>query len=79
MTVPQIQPGYRFVLRHDVDRFPHFIARKGATGTVTDVERDGTIVALMDQHIDGAEEWENRVWWESDFLTDTSPLDAASL
>jgi hypothetical protein len=73
-----IQPGYRFVLKDDVDRFPYFVAKQGMTGTVTDVELDGTIIALMDQHIDGADEWENHIWWEGDFLNDTLPLDSGS-
>jgi hypothetical protein len=78
MTQVQIQLGYRFVLRHDVDRFPDFIASEGTTGTVTDVESDGTIIVLMDQHIDGAEKWDNHVWWENEFLNDTLPFNSVS-
>jgi hypothetical protein len=74
MTHVQIQPGYRFRLRRDIDRFPDFLVREGATGTVTEVTEDGVIVALMDRHIHGAEEWDNHVWWDSGFLDDTLPL-----
>jgi hypothetical protein len=74
MTHVQIRPGYRFTLRHDVDRFPDFLVRKGTTGTVTEVRNDGTVIALMDQRIEGAEPWDNHVWWESDFLDDTLKL-----
>lgn len=73
-----IQPGYQFTLRRDVDRFPDFVARKGMTGTVVSVLQDGTIAARMDQHLDGAEEWDNEIWWQPDrheeFLADTAPL-----
>jgi len=75
MTHVQIQPGYRFRLRRDIDRFPDFIVRKGATGTVTRA-RNGAVFALMDQHIHGAEEWDNHVWWDSGFLDDTLPLNS---
>jgi hypothetical protein len=74
----QIQPGYRFALRHDVERFSDFIVRKGATGIVTGIERDGTVIALMDEHIDGTEFWDNHVCSENDFLDDTLPLNSNS-
>lgn len=32
-------PGARVVLVHNVDRYPHFMARAGMTGTVTDRRR----------------------------------------
>jgi hypothetical protein len=70
-----IRPGYRFMLRRDVDRFPDFLVRKGATGTVVRA-RNGAVIALMDQIIQGAEEWDNHVFWERDFLDDTLPLDS---
>lgn len=73
----KIQPGYRFTLRHDVDRYPDFVARQGNTGTVTAVQADGLIVARMDNHIEGAEQWDNELWWNDDgsgFLDDTVPL-----
>ena len=69
-----VRPGYRFRLRRDVDRFPDFLVRKGATGTVISA-RSGAVVALMDDVIQGAEEWENHVIWERDFLDDTLPLE----
>jgi len=72
----QIQPGYRFILRHDVDRFPDFIARSGISGTVAEVENDGTVIAVMEETIRGAEYYDNKVWWETGFLEDTLPLDS---
>jgi hypothetical protein len=51
----------RVRLRHDVDRYPHFLARAGATGTVT--TDDDVFTVRMDEHIDGAEEWDNEIVW----------------
>ena len=59
--------GSRIRLRHDIDRFPHFIARKGSTGVVTRSD-DDLFSVKMDEHIDGAEEWGNEVMWTDDFL-----------
>lgn len=74
----RIQTGYRFALRHDVDRFPDFCAKRGMTGTVSRIQDDGLVCARMDQQIDGAQEWDNEVWWQNgipEFLDDTTPLD----
>lgn len=55
-----IEVGQRYALTADVERFPHFIARKGATGTVTDTQPQ--LVALtLDEPLAGAEEWDNAV------------------
>lgn len=54
--------GSRWRLKHDVDRFPHFVAPAGATGTVTDTY--GAHISLkLDEHLPGAETWENEVVW----------------
>lgn len=37
MHTPEPFPGLRGVLRHDVDRYPHYIARKGDVYVVSDV------------------------------------------
>ena len=56
--------GQRVRLRHDVDRFPHFIAAAGSTGTVVDVAGDMSIFAVrLDEPLAGAEEWDNEVHW----------------
>lgn len=76
-----IPVGYRFALRRDVDRFPNFVAKQGMTGTVTVAHEDGLITAKMDNHIPGAEEWRNELWWDhgsAAFLDDTVPLDCDS-
>jgi hypothetical protein len=57
--------GTKVRLRHDVDRYPHFIAPKGATGTVTKVD-DEVLIVSMDQPISGAEDWDNEVHWFDD-------------
>jgi hypothetical protein len=54
--------GDRITLIDEVDRFPHFIASKGAKGTVEFTEAD-TICISMDDHIDGCEEWDNEIVW----------------
>ena len=69
------EPGYRFKLTRDVERFPHFVAKEGSTGTVT-VNDDNGVCAKMDQPFDGAREWDNEIQWESlfDFIDDIDPL-----
>lgn len=52
-------------LRRNVDRFPHFVAHAGATGTVT--EATESLIALrIDVPLSGAEAWDNEVCWTSD-------------
>jgi hypothetical protein len=56
----------RVRLRHDVDRFPHFIAEAGEWGTVVhtpESDSAGTLCVRMDAPIAGAEEWDNEVVW----------------
>lgn len=60
-----IYEGDRVFLVHDVERFPHFIARKGLTGTVLEMSSD-LIRVKMDKPLPGAEEWDNEVHWTED-------------
>lgn len=54
--------GERVRLKNDVERYPHFIARAGSVGTVT--ESDEELVSVrLDLPLVGAEEWENEVHW----------------
>lgn len=54
--------GTRARLRHEVERFPHFLIEAGATGTV--VEVSASLIALrMDDFVPGAEEWDNELCW----------------
>lgn len=54
--------GARARLRHEIERFPHFLIEKGATGTV--VEASTSLIALrMDDFVPGAEEWDNELCW----------------
>lgn len=81
MSTQQIGVGYRFALRHDVDRFPDFVAKQGFTGTVTHIESNGMICARIDQPINGADEWGNEIWWHdgaSEFGLDTKSNEEAS-
>lgn len=54
--------GSRVRLRHAVDRYPHFTAPEGATGTVLGID-GGMFSVQMDAFIPGAEEWENEILW----------------
>lgn len=54
--------GTRIMLRHDVDRYPHFIAAAGSVGTVSDAS-DGVVCVRMREHLPGAEHWDNEVLW----------------
>jgi hypothetical protein len=54
--------GDRYMLRHNVDRYPHFVAKEGATGVLV-VQKGCCIQLSMDEHIDGAEEWDNCICW----------------
>ncbi len=68
-----MREGYRFRLVRVVDRSPDFVAPAGLTGTVTVVASG--IWAKMDQHIPGAEHWDNELHWglRGEFLFDTEP------
>jgi hypothetical protein len=54
--------GTRVRLTQYADRFPHFIADKGAVGTVT-VDDEYLYAVKMDDRLDGCEEWGNEVTW----------------
>jgi hypothetical protein len=57
--------GQRVRFVRDVDRFPHFIARKGETGLYIG-HRMGIDAVRLDSHKVGAEEWGNCVLWGDD-------------
>lgn len=59
---PKLERGERVELIRDVDRFPHFIAKGGMVGTVTEAT-DDLVGVRMDDHLAGAEEWDNEVCW----------------
>ena len=68
--------GTRVRLRQDEERWPHFIAPKGATGTVIDVGAPSQIALAvrLDEPLEGAEMWSNEVHWMVDFI-DHDPID----
>ena len=64
----RLKIGERVELRHEVERFPHFVVAAGEQGTVSYNHQDehgGTIAVRMDNPIDGAEEWNNEVQWDA--------------
>jgi hypothetical protein len=65
-TQTQMTEGTRVILKNDVERYPHFIAPKGATGTVVDVGDPQVFAVRMDDLVEGAEEWDNEVHWMND-------------
>lgn len=62
-TLPAL--GARFRLTEQVERFPHFRAPAGATGTVTETCPD-VICMHMDEYLPGAEPWDNEIVWTID-------------
>ena len=74
-TLPLFEEGERVELLADVERFPHFIAKAGSTGTVTQSEPDHLTVK-MHLPLPGAEEWENEIVWTGDdaYHGDMPPL-----
>lgn len=54
--------GIRMRLVRDVERWPFFVAPAGAVGTVTYAD-DHTVCLRMDDHLPGAEEWDNEIVW----------------
>jgi len=78
--------GARVRLTADVERFPHFIAPKGATGTVEiqpDLSGELEVYAVrLDKPLEGAEEWANEIHWYpangDDPAADLEVIEAAS-
>jgi hypothetical protein len=66
LTARTLPPfGARFQLTEPVERFPHFLAPAGATGTI--VEASEHVISLhMDEYLAGAEPWDNEVTWTED-------------
>jgi hypothetical protein len=65
-TKTELAVGDRVNLVRDVERFPHFIAKAGNTGTVVWC-RDGRLEVEFDQPIEGCEEWDNIVQWDEEW------------
>ena len=64
-----IATGDKVRLTVDVERYPHFIARKGMTGIVLDTHTSdypSAIAVKLDQHLDGCEEWDNTLLWQDE-------------
>ena len=59
--------GDRVRLRYDVQRYPHFQATLGMTGTVQTIERDNGdlrhLYVKMDDTLADCEEWDNCIVW----------------
>lgn len=63
--------GQRIRLTAIVERFPHFLVKQGATGTVSFVdEKRKQINVKMDALIEGCEEWDNEIIWDGEETED---------
>lgn len=62
MAAP-LPAGTRVALRHDVDRYPHFLAPAGATGEVLDIGDPDVFAVVLDETLPGAEDWDNAILW----------------
>ena len=68
-NAPRIATGDRVRLTVDVERYPHFIARKGMTGIVLDTNASDypqAIAVKLDEHLEGCGEWDNTLLWEDE-------------
>lgn len=54
--------GKRVIVKQEIDRYPHFLVPVGLRGTIVQWE-PLTIGVKLDNHIVGAEEWDNVVYW----------------
>jgi hypothetical protein len=54
--------GTRWTLKFDVCRYPSFLAAAGMIGTVIEAD-EGLVRLKMDEHLDGAEAWDNCIEW----------------
>lgn len=69
-TLGHPKVGTRFELVTDVDRFDSFIAPKGMRGTLIPTQNGPEdIYLLMDDHVDGCEDWQNELIWIDDHET----------
>ena len=62
--------GDRFELTADVERYPHFIAKAGRRGTITEIGDFGETWGKLDEKLEGAEGWDNCVVWDVRGLDD---------
>lgn len=79
----RVKVGDRVELARDVDRYDAFIAKKGLRGTISEIS-EYVVTVLLDEHLDGAEEWDNNVCWGSsdqlaEFDEDVRLLDQTSV
>lgn len=61
-TVVELAVGSRVRLRQPVDRYPHFSCPPGLVGTVASLD-SYTVCVHMDEHVSGAEPWDNEIVW----------------
>lgn len=57
-----MEPGTKVRLAREIERYPHFTAEAGLTGTVTRFD-DEVAAVRLDEPVPGAEEWNNEIHW----------------
>lgn len=55
--------GARVVLRRRIERYPHFAVDPGEGRGTVQLSGERLVSIRMDDHIDGAEEWDNCIAW----------------
>jgi ribosomal protein S27AE len=68
-TTDTLNKGDRVILRRDVERYPHFVARRGTVGTVTTIPAEGGddyVGVTADERIEGCEDWSNEIAWSAE-------------
>lgn len=76
MNAPTTHPrvGSRVRLVEDVDRFPDFLARAGAIGTVVEIHTSAVAIAVrLDDAPPGSEPWGGVVYWYANQHADDWP------
>jgi hypothetical protein len=61
---PNLQLGERVRLRLDVNHYPAPVIPAGTQGVIVDVGADGAAV-MLDDPVDGLEDWDNELRWDS--------------
>ena len=51
----------KVIFTQEWDAYPHTKVKKGETGFITAIEKDGRIDVMLDNHDKGLDEWDNQI------------------
>ncbi len=71
----KLNVGDRVRVRSELEFFPHFIVKPGATGVVSWAQEGCPVWVKMDDHIDGCEYWDNEVGFGWGSMYEVSELE----